>query len=109
MLFSFSRIYFQGKVSSTLYPKPVIFYNVCPNLNSILSQLSISVPAGLGMSYYLYVIRCHRNVLSFKLLRLLTKSLVLLNLNYCLPVWDTSLRIHSLQRLKRMQNRAVRL
>ena len=61
------------------------------------------------MSYYLYVIRCHRNVLSFKLLKLLAGSLVLSHFNYCLPIWGTSLHTHSLQRLKRMQNRAVQL
>ena len=43
------------------------------------------------MSYYLYVIRCHRNVLGCKLLKLLTESLVLSHLNYCLPVWGVSL------------------
>ena len=66
------------------------------------------------MSYYLYVIHCHRNVLGSKLLKLLTESLVLSHLNYCLPIWGVSLHTQSLhtqslQRLKRMQNRAVHL
>ena len=61
------------------------------------------------MSYYLYVICCHRNVLGCKLLKLLTESLVLSHLNYCLPVWGVLLHTQSLQRLKRMQNRAEAL
>ena len=58
------------------------------------------------MPYYLYII-C--NVLGSKLLKLLTEALVLSHLNYSLPVWGTSLHTQSLQRLRRMQNKAVRL
>ena len=61
------------------------------------------------MSYYLYVINKHRHVLSSDLIKLLIDSLVLSHLNYSLPVWGPSLHQNHLQRLKRMQNRAVRL
>ena len=61
------------------------------------------------MSYYLYVINKHRHVLSSDLTKLLIDSLVFSHLNYSLPVWGPSLHQNHLQRLKRMQNRGVRL
>ena len=61
------------------------------------------------MSYYLYVIHCHRNALGFKLLKLLIESLVLAHLNYCLLIRGVLLHTQSLQKLKRMQNKAVPL
>ena len=61
------------------------------------------------MSYYLYVINKHRHVFSSDLMKLLIDSLVFSHLNYSLPVWGPSLHQNHLQRLKRMQNRAVHL
>ena len=61
------------------------------------------------MSYYLYVINKHRHVLSSDLMKLLIDPLVFSHLNYSLPVWGPSLHHNHLQRLNRMQNRAVRL
>ena len=52
------------------------------------------------MSYYLYIICCHKNVLGSKLLKLLTEALVLSHLNYSLPVWGTSLCTQLLQDLR---------
>ena len=54
------------------------------------------------MSYYLYVV-------GSTLMKLLIDSLVFSHVNYSLPVWGPSLHQNHLQRLKRMQNRAVRL
>ena len=61
------------------------------------------------MSYCLKILL--RRLLAFNshILKLLTESLVLSHLNYCPPVWGVLLHTQSLQRLKRMQNRAVRL
>ena len=61
------------------------------------------------MSYYLYVVNKHRHVLSSTLMKLLIDSLVFSHVNYSLPVWGPSLHQTHFQRLKRMQNRAVRL
>ena len=61
------------------------------------------------VTYYLYVINKHRHVLSSDLTKLLIDSLVFSHLNYSLPVWGPSLHQNHLQRLKRMQNRGVRL
>ena len=58
------------------------------------------------MSYYLYAIYCHRNVVGCKLL---IESLVLAHLNYCLLIRGVSLHTQSLQKIKRMQNRSVPL
>ena len=61
------------------------------------------------MSYYLYLISSHKHCLSADLIKLLVESLVFSHLSYCLPVWGPPLTQQLLQRLERMQNRAVRL
>ena len=62
-----------------------------------------------NMSYYLYLLNKHKSVLKTDLLKVLIECLVFSHLNYCLPVWGTSLTQCLSQRLRRMQNRAVRL
>ena len=57
----------------------------------------------------MYVICCHWIVLSSNLLKLLIESLILFHLNYSLPAWGTLLHTQLLQRLKRMQNKALHL
>ena len=61
------------------------------------------------MLYYLYLLSTHRHVIDYNLIKLLLESLVLSHLSYCVTVWGPSLRSNLLQRLQRMQNRAVRL
>ena len=51
----------------------------------------------------------HRHVIKEDLLKTLTENLVLSHLTYSLPVWGPSLSKYSLQRIKYLQNRAVRL
>ena len=59
-----------------------------------------------NMSYYL---NKHKSVLTTDLLKISAECLVFSHLNYCLPVWGTSLTQSLLQRLRHMQNRAVSL
>ena len=61
------------------------------------------------MSYYLYLLGSHRHVIDYNLMKMLLESLVLSHLSYCVTVWGPSLGSTLLQRLQRMQNRAVRL
>ena len=61
------------------------------------------------MSYYLHLLNSHRYVLNNSITKLLLDSLVLSHIYYALPVWGPSLNVQLLSRLKRMQNRAVRL
>ena len=61
------------------------------------------------MSYYLHLISSHKHYLSTELIKLLVESLVFSHLCYCLPVWGPPLTQQLLQRLERMQNRAIRL
>ena len=61
------------------------------------------------MSYYLCLLRSHRHVIDNSLMKMLLESLVLSHLSYCVTVWGASLGSTLLQRLQRMQNRAVRL
>ena len=61
------------------------------------------------MSYYLYLLNSHRHVLNNTMMKLLLDSLVLSHIYYALPVWGPSLNVQLSSRLKRMQNRAVRL
>ena len=61
------------------------------------------------ISYYLYIISKHKQVLNSNLMKLLIDPLVFFHLNYSLPVSGPSLHQNQLQRLKRMQNRAVGL
>ena len=61
------------------------------------------------MSYYLYLLNSYRHVLSNNLMKLLLDSLVLSHVYYALPVWGPSLSLQLSSRLRRMQNRAVRL
>ena len=61
------------------------------------------------MSYYLYLLNSHQHVLNNTMMKLLLDSLVLSHIYYALPVWGPSLNVQLSSRLKRMQNRAVRL
>ena len=61
------------------------------------------------MSYYLYLLSTHRHVIGYNLMKLLLESPLLSNLSDCVTVWGPSVRSILLQRLQRMQNRAVRL
>jgi len=61
------------------------------------------------MSYYLCLLRSHQHVIDIGLMKMLLESLVLSHLFYCVTVWGPSLGSTLLQRLQRMQNRAVRL
>ena len=61
------------------------------------------------MSYYLYLLGSHRHVIDYSLMKMLLESLVLSHLSYSVVVWGPSLGSTLLQRLQRMQNRAVRL
>ena len=60
-------------------------------------------------TYYLYLLSTHRHVIDCNLMKMLLESLVLSHLSYCVTVWGPSLGSTLLQRLQRMQNRAVRL
>ena len=61
------------------------------------------------MSYYLYLIGCHKHCLDAGLIKLLLDALVLSHLHYSLPVWGPALSQQSLHRLEHMQNWAVRM
>ena len=61
------------------------------------------------MSYYLYLLGSHRHVIDYSLMKMLLESPVLSHLSYHVAVWGPSLGSTLLQRLQRMQNRAVRL
>ena len=61
------------------------------------------------MVYYLYLISHHHKVLPVFILKLLVESLVLLHLNYALPVWDPALGHDLLARLVKMHNHAIRV
>ena len=58
------------------------------------------------MSYYHYLLNSHLHVLKNNIMKLLLDSLVL---SHALPVWGPSLSLQLSSRLKRLQNRAVRL
>ena len=62
-----------------------------------------------SVSYYLHLLCKHQHVLTDDFLKTLAESLVFSHLIYCLPVWGPSLPHCSFERIKRMQNRAVRL
>ena len=61
------------------------------------------------MSYYLHLLSSRLHVIDYSLMKMLLESLVLSHLYYCVAVWGPSLGSALLQRLQRMQNRAVRL
>ena len=61
------------------------------------------------MSYYLHLVSSHCHVIDYSLMKMLLESLVLSHLSYCVVVWGPFLGSILLQRLQRMQNRAVRL
>jgi len=61
------------------------------------------------MSYYLYLLNEQRLIFKTDLFKLLIESLVFSHVLYCLPVWGPSLSDTSVNRLKYLQNRAIRL
>ena len=54
------------------------------------------------MSYYLYLLRTHRHVIDYNLMKMLLESLALSHLSYCVTVWGPSLGSILSQRLQRM-------
>jgi len=55
------------------------------------------------MSYYICLLRSHRHVIDYSLMKILLESLVLSHFSYCITVWGLSLVRILLQRLQRMQ------
>ena len=108
-----------GCVSKCLYPD-IIVDNTVLQVTEKQTYLGLVFDCNLSwchhvanickkMSYYLYLISSHRHVLSFQLLKMLSESLVLSHLTYCIAVWGPSLTHAYLLHLQHMQNRAVRL